>query len=294
MYTLLTRQSLKLPPVDDEMLRELSILSPPETKPPTLENRIDIYNIVNEKLNKIKHNECLNNVKDSKVLGDILTLNKYVLSEGQAGKVYISKVKDKDTHFEVVLKLMKREQDNINETKIMKNITEQILLKKHSKHFTLFYNSYECKTTYDDSSLISVSELAEGDLDKLLKSSEFFDNVDDAVNNLYNLLVQCIVSLGTFHNFGYIHNDAHDRNFFYQTNNDNKEGYYKYNYENDKTFYIKSCCYNIMLTDFGFSVLTQTANMAERQAEDMIIILESIIYLLQNSTTILFGQLCFR
>jgi hypothetical protein len=280
MYTFLTRQSSKLPPVDDEMLSELSILSPP-----TLENRIDIYNIVNKKLKKIKHNECLNNVKNSKVLGDILTLNKYVLSEGQAGKVYISKVKD--THFEVVLKLMKREQDNINETKIMKNITEQILLKKHSKHFTLFYNSYECKTTYDDSSLISVSELAEGDLDKLLKSSEFFDNVDDAVNNLYNLLVQCIVSLGTFHNFGYIHNDSHLKNFLYQTNNDYEEGYYKYKYkdkyDNDKILYIKSCRYNIMLTDFGFSVLTQTANMAERQAEDMIIILESIIYFFKNN-----------
>ena len=280
MYTFLTRQSSKLPPVDDEMLSELSILSPP-----TLENRIDIYNIVNKKLKKIKHNECLNNVKNSKVLGDILTLNKYVLSEGQAGKVYISKVKD--THFEVVLKLMKREQDNINETIIMKNITEQILLKKHSKHFTLFYNSYECKTTYDDSSLISVSELAEGDLDKLLKSSEFFDNVDDAVNNLYNLLVQCIVSLGTFHNFGYIHNDSHLKNFLYQTNNDYEEGYYRYKYkdkyDNDKILYIKSCRYNIMLTDFGFSVLTQTANMAERQAEDMIIILESIIYFFKNN-----------
>jgi hypothetical protein len=275
MYTFLTRQSSKLPPVDDEMLSELSILSPP-----TLENRIDIYNIVNKKLKKIKHNECLNNVKNSKVLGDILTLNKYVLSEGQAGKVYISKVKD--THFEVVLKLMKREQDNINETKIMKNITEQILLKKHSKHFTLFYNSYECKTTYDDSSLISVSELAEGDLDKLLKSSEFFDNVDDAVNNLYNLLVQCIVSLGTFHNFGYIHNDSHLKNFLYQTNNDYEEGYYRYKYK-DKTFYIKSCRYNIMLGDFGLSGFTQTANMAERQAEDMIIILQSIIYFYINN-----------
>ncbi len=135
--------------------------------------------------------------------------------------------------------------------------------------------------------MISVSELAEGDLDKLLKSSEFFDNVDDAVNNLYNLLVQCIVSLGTFHNFGYIHNDSHLKNFLYQTNNDYEEGYYRYKYkdkyDNDKTFYIKSCCYNIMLTDFGFSVLTQTANMAERQAEDMIIILESIIYFFKNN-----------
>jgi hypothetical protein len=275
MYTFLTRQSSKLPPVDDEMLSELSILSPP-----TLENRIDIYNIVNKKLKKIKQNECLNNVKDSKVLGDILTLNKYVLSEGQAGKVYISKVKY--TQFKVVLKLMKREQDNINETKIMKNITEKILLKKHSKHFTLFYNSYECKTTYNDSSLISVSELAEGDLDKLLKSNEFFDNVDDAVNNLYNLLVQCIVSLGTFHNFGYIHNDSHLKNFLYQTNNDYEEGYYKYKYK-DKTFYIKSCRYNIMLGDFGLSGFTQTANMAERQAEDMIIILQSIIYFYINN-----------
>ena len=77
------------------------------------------------------------------------------------------------------------------------------------------------------------------------------------------------------------------KNFLYQTNNDYEEGYYKYKYkdkyDNDKTFYIKSCCYNIMLTDFGFSVLTQTANMAERQAEDMIIILESIIYFFKNN-----------
>ena len=279
MYTFLTRQSSKLPPVDDVMLRELSILSPPETKPPTLENRIDIYNIVNKKLIKIKQNECLKD--DPKVLGDILTLSNDILGTGVAGKVYISKVKD--TKYEVVLKLMKKNIVNINEAKIMKNITEQILLEKHSKHFTLFYNYYECETTNDDSSLISVSELADGDLYKLLKNSEFFDNVDDAVNNLYNLLVQCIVSLGTFHNFGYIHCDSHLKNFLYQTNNEYEKGYYKYKYDTDKTLYIKSCCYNIILTDFGFSELTKKTNMAERQAEDMIIILQSIIYFYINN-----------
>lgn len=281
MYTFLTEQSSKLPPVDDKMLRELSILSPSETKPPTLENRIDIYNIVNKKLKKIKQNECLKKGKDSNVLGGILTLNKEMLAQGVAGDVYISKVKD--TQYEVLLKLTNKNPNNKNEAKIMKNITEQILFKKKSKHFTLFYNYYECKTTNDKNSLIFVSELADGDLYKLLKNSEFFDNVDDAVNNLYNLLVQCIVSLGTFHNFGYIHCDSHLKNFLYQTNNEYEKGYYKYKYDTDKTLYIKSCCYNIILTDFGFSELTKKTNMAERQAEDMIIILQSIIYFYINN-----------
>ena len=204
-------------------------------------------------------------------------MNKEMLSKGQQGEVYISEVKD--TQFKVALKLMNKNKVNIDETIIMKNITEQILLLKHSKHFTLFHNSYECDKTDDEPRLISVSELAEGDLYTLLTSSGFFDNVNVAVNNLYNLLVQCIVSLGTFHNFGYIHNDAHDRNFFYQTNNDNKEGYYKYNYENDKTFYIKSCRYNIMLSDFGKSKHLQSINsiINTEKTKDIIRILEKIL-----------------
>jgi hypothetical protein len=196
-----------------------------------------------------------------------------MLAQGGAGKVYISKVKY--TRYNVVLKLMKKNKDNIDETKIMKNITEQILLLKHSKHFTLFYNYYECGKTDVEHPLISVSELADGDLYTLLTSSGFFDNVDVAVNNLYNLLVQCIVSLGTFHNFGYIHNDAHDRNFFYQTNNDNKEGYYKYKYDTNKTFYIKSCKYNLILSDFGQSIhLNINTEKKDDIKDDIIRILE--------------------
>jgi hypothetical protein len=278
----LTGQSSKLPHVDDEMLRELSILSSPTTKPPTLENRIDIYNIVNKKLKVIKKTECLKKNSNGKnVLSEILTLSDDILGKGVAGKVYISEVKD--TQYNVALKLMKKTRDNKNETIIMTRITQQILLNKHSKHFTLFYNNYECDTTNDETSLISVSELTEGDLDKLLKSSEFFNNVDDMVNNLYNLLVQCIVSLGTFHNFGYIHQDSHLKNFLYQTNYHYEEGYYEYKSNNDKTFYIKSCRYNIMLSDFGFSKLPQTFSTAERQAEDMIIILQSIIYFYRDN-----------
>jgi len=278
----LTGQSSKLPHVDDEMLRELSILSSPTTKPPTLENRIDIYNIVNKKLKKINIKECLKkNSNGKKVLSEILTLSDDILGKGVAGKVYISEVKD--TQYNVALKLMKKTRDNKNETIIMENITQQILLNKHSKHFTLFYNNYECDTTNDETSLISVSELTEGDLDKLLKSSEFFNNVDDMVNNLYNLLVQCIVSLATFHNFGYIHQDSHLKNFLYQTNDHYEKGYYKYKYDNDTTFYIKSCRYNIMLSDFGFSKLPQTFSTANRQAEDMIIILQSIIYFYRDN-----------
>jgi hypothetical protein len=180
---------------------------------------------------------------------------------------------------------MKKTRDNKNETIIMTRITQQILLNKHSKHFTLFYNNYECDTTNDETSLISVSELAEGDLDKLLKSSEFFNNVDDVddvVDILYNILVQCIVSLGTFHNFGYIHQDSFLKNFLYQTNKDYKKGYYKYKYDNDTIFYIKSCRYNIMLNDFGFSKLpfnlgfSSITLLKSQLADDMLRILRNI------------------
>jgi len=270
------------------ILKQLSISSLPKIQPTTLDNRIEIYNIVEEKLKPIERTECLKkNSNGKQVLGKILTLNDDMLGQGVEGKVYISEVKE--TQYKVVLKLMKYGKYNKNETEIMKNIRQQILLNKHSKHFTLFYNNYECKTTDDENPLISVIELTEGDLDKLLNSSEFFNNVDDEikvdriVENLYNLLVQCIVSLATFHNFGYIHQDSHLKNFLYQTNNDSEEGYYEYKSNNDTTFYIKSCRYNIMLSDFGLSILPQTNITANRQAEDMIIILQSIRYFYKDN-----------
>jgi len=66
-----------------------------------------------------------------------------------------------------------------------------------------------------------------------------------------NLLFQTFISIGTFHNLlNYVHNDTHSGNFLYQTNNE--KGYYEYSF-NGKSYYLKSCAYNIMICDFGLA-----------------------------------------
>ena len=75
---------------------------------------------------------------------------------------------------------------------------------------------------------------------------------------IINILFQTLISIGTFHNIaGYVHKDCHYGNFLYQKNNDN--GYYEYSF-NGKTYYLKSCGYNIMIYDFGFSEEIQYLN----------------------------------
>jgi predicted unusual protein kinase regulating ubiquinone biosynthesis (AarF/ABC1/UbiB family) len=51
---------------------------------------------------------------------------------------------------------------------------------------------------------------------------------------------------------GYVHRDTHYGNFLYQTNTE--KGYYHYIF-NGKSYYLKSCPYNIMIYDFGFARL---------------------------------------
>jgi len=87
----------------------------------------------------------------------------------------------------------------------------------------------------------------DGDLKMLMTQRELLKNNE----LIMNLLFQTFISIGTFHNIaGYVHRDTHHGNFLYQKNND--EGYYEYSL-NGKSYYLKSCGYNIMIYDFGLS-----------------------------------------
>lgn len=132
---------------------------------------------------------------------------------------------------------------NDDETKIMKRITEEIIEKELSKHFVIMYKSILCVRGKIE--IVDFNELCDGDVENLVKKDEVRSNND----TLFNILFQCFISLATFNNMiGYTYDDAHSRNFLYQTNNE--EGYYHYIFD-DTSFYLKSCPYNICLYDFG-------------------------------------------
>jgi predicted unusual protein kinase regulating ubiquinone biosynthesis (AarF/ABC1/UbiB family) len=79
-------------------------------------------------------------------------------------------------------------------------------------------------------------------------------NIRDIVANyelLFNIFFQTFISIASFHNLtGFVHKDAHYGNFLYQINNE--RGYYHY-ICNGKDYYLKSCKYNIIIYDYGFS-----------------------------------------
>lgn len=69
--------------------------------------------------------------------------------------------------------------------------------------------------------LVSINELAHGDLKMLIEDRKVVSN-DEL---LYNIFIQTFLSIASFHNLtGHYHNDFHYGNFLYQKNKET--GYY--------------------------------------------------------------------
>jgi len=218
-----------------------------------LDNRIAYYKYINNILTDINGNECL----ESKVfegnngytLNNTINLVKKIGSESKYGVIFLTHIVNNREGLTIASKVMPNNSDNNNEIKIMKYITDEILLKNRSKHFAFMYKYAICKELHIDYSrrIVCVNELANGDLKMLMTNRELlYDN-----ELIMNLLFQCFISIGTFQNIiGYIHYDTHHGNFLYQTNDET--GYYQYSF-NGKKYYLKSCGYNIMIYDFGLA-----------------------------------------
>jgi hypothetical protein len=129
----------------------------------------------------------------------------------------------------------------------MEELTEKLVKTKKTKHFPLLYTTHICPDKKEKLSVVSVNELCNGDL-KMLVNDPSYNTMKPEI--IVNIIYQILISLTTFNNFGYLHNDTHWGNFLYQNNTE--EGYYQYEYKG-KLFYLKSCPYNIMLYDFGYS-----------------------------------------
>ena len=263
-----------------------------DPKNTSLEGRIAKYYIITKALNPASFTEsCLENdgekykIKDKGATVVLELSRKKGVSTSVYGVIYNTKYTGSVYEYEIVSKLMKPNmdeneyiirdgvydnRDNEKEIYLMK-VATKLILNKSSKHFLLIYFYSKCDNKLqpidtqpiDDFpvSYVIYTEPATGDIRSLLKkSSKTLDNI-----TLLNILIQSIISLGTFHNrVGYIHNDCHTGNFLYQDNFEYQENYY-YHYILDSLNYrLKSCNYNIMIYDFGNSIKIE--NMSSHNA----------------------------
>jgi hypothetical protein len=217
----------------------------------SLDNRVQFLNYIINKLKDIKEDDCLEKKQFTNSNGytirNIINLEKLISKDNFNGKIYKTSLINTLGVFPIATKVMKTTKDNLFEISLMDKITEEIIQKKLSKHFLIIYKSCICRKSdiSEKSSLISVNEIANGDLASLLNNQDIISNN----NLLYNILFQTFISIGTFHNlFSLIHNDCHGGNFLWHYNNE--KGYYHYIF-NEQSIYLKACKYNIMIYDFG-------------------------------------------
>jgi len=217
-----------------------------------MSNRINLFNILRIKLALLKNTDCL----EKKTYGDvngytirnIINLEKRFGTKSKYGAIYLTRVPALANTFPIATKIMVYNTSNYTEVKLMSLITTNIILKGVSRHFLIIYGSSVCsKKIAKKLKLISINELADGDLKMLTCMREVVENNE----LMFNLLIQTYISVATFHNIvGYIHRDTHYGNFLYQQNTE--KGYYHYIF-NGTDYYLKACKYNIMIYDYGFA-----------------------------------------
>lgn len=215
-------------------------------------NRINNFKLFKSKLVLLKHNDCLEkktfNGVDGYTIRNIINLEKKMGTKSKYGSIYLTSIPNIIGVYPIASKVMKNDSDNINEVRLMTMITNEIILKKVSRHFLMIYGSCTCtKRIAEKIKLVSINELADGDIKMLINMKEVIKDNE----MMFNILFQTFISIATFHNIiGYTHRDAHYGNFLYQNNNE--KGYYHYIF-NGKDYYLKSTKCNIIIFDYGFA-----------------------------------------
>ena len=234
-----------------------------------LSNRILTYQFIKSYLDSnLIPNDCLTVKKFGDKIGytirDIVDLkeefgSRSLTSQINGTAIYRTFLKKDVRDFWIASKVMNGDKDNQDETALMERITKELIITELSKHFVIMYKSTFCEDSKVEKSrrLVNFNELCNGEIRSLLLD----DTIKRDKDTFYNILFQCVISLATFHNMiGYTHNDTHNGNFLYQTNNEDIKGYYHYTL-GDTSFYLKRCPYHICLYDFGRSQVLRTGDM---------------------------------
>ena len=223
----------------------------------TLDNRVKYYNYLINYINDIDKNECVKKYTEDNVtkytIADKLFLIKKIGTESINGVIYLTVVKNVLGGNLLASKITPILKDNYKEINIMRNLTDNVISQKKSRHFLMIYKFFVCTKNKlgiqvsDNKRLIAINELAHGDLKMLMADRNVIAN-DEL---MYNIFIQTFLSITSFHNLAkYYHDDAHHGNFLYQKNKE--EGYYHYVFKST-SYYLKACEYNIMIYDFGYA-----------------------------------------
>jgi len=246
-----------------------------------LKQRIFYYNHIIERLKNISNNQCLveydiNSKKSNNNKGysinDTIFLTKKFGSISKYGYIYITAIRKEIGKFPIASKIMINNSVNLFEANTNLKITDKIVKTMCSRHFILTYKVIMCdKITnknlpdivVNKKYYVLLNELARGDLKQLCSNKLFLKND----NILYNVFIQIILSISTFHHLGYVHGDCHWGNFLYQINYGiNKNSYHHYNIYGN-SYYLKSCEYTMFIYDFGFAKKLISSNISTIEAD---------------------------
>jgi len=214
--------------------------------------RINNYRQLSKKLVLLRDDDCLEkktfNGYEGYTIRNIINLEKKIGTKSKYASIYLTGVPNFHIPYPIATKIMKYNYSNVNEINIMLIITRILILTRASKHFLMIYGHCTCSKIIDDNlKLISINELADGDLKMLVSMRKVLQDNE----LMLNILFQTFISIATFQNIvGYMHRDAHYGNFLYQQNSE--LGYYHYRF-NSKDYYLKSCKYNMIIYDYGFA-----------------------------------------
>jgi hypothetical protein len=218
-----------------------------------LNNRVNTYSLVSKRIADLKDDDCLENKKFKngvygRTIRGIINLEKQIGTPSKNGAIYLTSIPDFLGIHPIASKVMVSNADNAKEVRLMTKITKEIILQKTSRHFLMIYGSCVCsKKIAENLKLVSINELADGDLKMLIHNKDVVSDAD----LMFNIFIQTFISIATFQNVvGHIHRDPHYGNFLYQNNND--QGYYHYIF-NGNSYYLKACKYNIVIYDYGFA-----------------------------------------
>lgn len=242
----------------------------------SLKTRLILYDKTKKSLNNIiNKNKCIeyDNNKQKLILINNIILEKRIGSSSVNGLIMLSSVNNN----KVIIKIASINKDNLDEIKLSKKITTDIILKHNIPHFVINYTYFICEAknlsnicpknnkNYKDlcyyfgnkKYYMCINELADGDLFSLIrkKNTKLF-----RLSIIKNFIAQMFISVYSLHYYlNYSHNDTHLGNFLYVKIPHSNNDYYHY-IINGKDYYLKNKGYIIILTDFGRS--TKKINIA--------------------------------
>jgi hypothetical protein len=236
------------------------------------DERIKTYTQYSKYFSKYNQDKCLTvskvNRKVTYSIDDNILLFKKIGSNSENGAIYLSKGKGVGSSYRFASKVMPINTYNIAELIIMEKLTEYVI-KKRNPHFPVQYHTLKCTIQDNNRDLprvivnkqyvVSLCEIANGDTKMFVQ--KYYNND----NKILNAMMQMLISIYSFHCFGYLHNDTHWGNFLYHRI---KSGGYIMYIINGEEIYLENIGYLWVIWDFGLAVkIDQPSNMKNFTSE---------------------------